>query len=337
MCALPADEGIVAPVVNPTQIWHLAHLAVARSALAAHDGEGASNDAGLRKHLQQVAEQAWRDYVLLVATSPAEREGLIALGEPTHITLSQAEGAPVAHWNANNPNLAGLFGELMVPGRDGKPSHHISDMFRPVDIDALPSGRKTMPIADSRHASVAAVHEITALLERDVERIIRGTEPQDAWGALLEHARFLRGAATATLEILPEDHYRGWNTKLTVPAGLQQVAMLVDQHAATNTAQQRLALFYVARCFTDIIARSERQHPGNAARRCYVVREQLTMDLLLIRKVLDGINATAAASVGADPDAVVSMVLFRALGHSKPVYVAIPKDGLPPLADITAA
>lgn len=337
MSALPADEGFVAPVVNPSQIWHLAHLAAARAALAAVDpATGPGQESSVRQHLQRVAEQAWLEYVRLVATSPAEREGLMVLGEPTHITLNQAEGAPVAHWNANNPSLAGVFGELMVPGMDGKPSHHISDMFRPVDLDALPPGRRAMPLADSRHASVAAVHEITALLERDVERIIRGVEPPDAWRALLVHARFLREAAAAALDALPEDHYRGWNSRLTAPAGLQQVAMLVDHHAGTNTAQQRLALFYVARCFTDAIAKSEREQPDNAARRCYLVRERLTADLLLIRMVLDGLNATAAVSLGVDPETVVSMVIFRARGHSKPVYVAIPRDGLPPPAAITA-
>jgi hypothetical protein len=341
MGALPADEGIVASVVNPAQIWHLAHLAVARAALSASPRCDTSGEAAalcaLRSHLQQVAEQAWQDYVRLVALTPAEREGYLALGEPTHITLNQAEGAPVAQWNANNPSLAGVFGELAVPGEGGAFSHHISDMFRLIDLEALPAARRLMPLADSRHASVAAVYEITNLLERDVDRIIRGVEPADAWRAMLTHARFLKEAASETLSYLPEDHYRGWNTKLTAPTGLQQVAMLVDQHAGTNTAQQRLALFYVAKCFSDLMSRADREHPGNAGRRCLLVREQITRDLLLIRQVLDGLNATAAFSLGFQPDSVHSVVFFRAIGHSKPVYVAIPKENLQPPAAITAA
>jgi len=331
MSALAVDDGIVATIVNPPQIWHLARLAAFREAIDRLP-EALTDTAveAYRNDLRRCVEQAWREYVEQVAMSPAERSGFLNLGAPTHITLNPEEGAPVAHWNGNNPALAGIIGELVIPGEaaTGTPPYPLSDPFRPVDLKALPEGTRHFPLSDSRHTAIAAVTELCTLLDRDISRIIDNVESGHAWRNLVRHASTLKLAATETLNLLPKDHFRNWDTTLPRISNLPAAPQAVDQRAATTVAQQRIALHYVAQCFADVINRVEARYPHDADLRCTAALTEVRACLSLLRQALDGMNAGAATQLQMRLEDVVAMVIFRATGHSQPVFVAIPSHAV---------
>lgn len=340
------DEGVVTSVFNADQAWHLAWLAATRQAIARFP-ELSPDEAGMIKasavatylaDLRRCAEDAWREYVKLVALSSADCDAYFALGEPTHITLNQEEGAPVAHWNSNNPALAGAFGELLVPGdaTTGVPAYNVSDPFKPVDLAALPEGTLKLPLTDSRHTATAAVHELVTFLERDLGRISSCNTQEQAWRAMLQHSRFLKAGARVALSHLQHDHYRDWNPHLPVLHAIQAAPRMVDRHAATTTAQQRIALHYVADAFSAMLAKCEDRHPDDAPQRVEMVLHQVGAARALLQQMVDGLNATVVASAGHDAQAHVAMVVFRPIGHTHPVFVAIPRASVAPPAHLPA-
>lgn len=328
-------DSAVSSISNPEQVWYLARLTAYRD--AAHifqevESCDSQDDQAKVKlaldHIRACADKAWLDYVRLVARTPAERSAYLELGEPEHIRLNTEEGAPVAHWNSNNPSLAGVFGELLVAHNEA-PHYHVSDPFKPLDLAALPPGTFTEPLRDSRHCAIAAMHELVTLLCRDIERIIQDNSPPATWKAMRKHSQFLKQGARISLTYLQHDHFHNWDPVLPITPSFQHAPHLIDQRAATTTAQQRIALHYTAQCFGRLLEEVESQSSDDAKHRVDSATAALQRVARDLEASLDLMNNAILGAARIDPESVVTLVVFRPINMPQPMFVAIPRDSLP--------
>lgn len=339
-------EGPITTISDPEQVWHLARLATAREAIAVFpsidpDTVPPTVLSAVSAYLDQLdrcAHDAWADYVRLVAFSVAERDAYMAMGEPEHIRLNQEEGTPVAHWNANNPSLAGVFGELLVED-EGAPSFHVSDPFRPMDLSALPPSALKIALRDSRHTAIAAMHELVTLIYNDFKGIVRMHGAQESWPVVRRHCQFLKSSARISLSFLQHDHYQQWDPTLEPFAGLQQAPLQIDQKAATTTAQQRLALHYASHGYGAVLEKAEVKSGRTGVDRIEAAHDLLRSGLADLGRALDAMNATILGVGGIDPAGVAAMVVFRPVSMGEPtltpMFVAIPREELSPPTPIT--
>ena len=329
-------DSAVSSISNPEQVWYLARLTAYRDAFhvfQAVDTSSISSDELQQirlalDHVRDCADNAWLDYVRLVARSPAERSAYLELGEPEHIRLNTEEGAPVAHWNSNNPSLAGVFGELLVANGEA-PHYHVSDPFKPLDLAALPPGAFKEPLRDSRHCAIAAMHELVTLLRRDIERIVQDNPPPAAWRAMRRHAQFLKQGARISLSYLQHDHFRNWDPTLPLTPNFQQAPHLIDQRAATTTAQQRIALHYTAQCFGRLLEDAESMSSDDTKHRVDSALAALQQAAQDFDASLDIMNSAILSAARIDPAEVVTLVVFRPTNMPQPMFVAIPRNALP--------
>lgn len=332
-----SDEGLdgrLWTVQDHVQAWHLSRLATLREIQAALSGIDPQSFAEgdwdrLQGMLQAGIEEAWTSYVRQVTRHPEDQRDFFAFGQPDQIELDPEQRTIVVHWKASHPYLQNPFGELRLSFQDG-PAFHISDPFKPIDLASLPEGTFQAPLQDSRHGAVAAMHQLVALVHRDMSRLMNEHPPAEVWKAMRNLARFLQAGANVSLHHLQRDHYRDWDTNLGMPTCFLDAPSHIDRKAATTAAQQRIALHYTAALFSELLSKVMDLFQDDDERRVQVVLEELALAETGLLEALETHNRAILLPAGIDPAKVVALVAFRVSGGMGPILVAIPKRKLEP-------
>jgi len=329
----PLEDNDVTAVGRPDQAWHLARMEAFRTladlcSTIPRPGSAESCEDPfhlIRDEANRLARQSWADFVGTVARSDRERLALLPLGAGTQVELPQNEGTPVIHWPEDSAVDLGPFGQILVPEdvAAGTFSYALTDPFLRIDVASLPAGTRHWRMTDTRHASTAAVVELARALQTDVERIADAGDSGKVWRTMIGHAHTLQIGAEASLTYLPHDHYRSWEPRLPKLMHLEQAPLFVDSHAATTTAQQRLALHYIAEYFRGLLTSIESKATRHDDR-VRLVRDALRADYAGLARVYEDMNASRLRGEGLDPSEFSAFVAFRPRDYKHPVIIAVP-------------
>lgn len=335
MKTLPDSD--VTPVLRADQAWHLARMAAFREAseIVRSCGAGTIDAAVAAAELDRDAREAWARYIDSIARFERERVSFLNLYSDVTAELSDTEGTPVVHWHDHPSVDMGLFGEFIVPEDPaaGTARYALSDPFMPLNLTALAAGSQYWRIIDTRHTATAAVAEFSKVLSIDVKRILAASQGDDCWRTLISHAHLLQQGAETSLSYLGHDHFRGWDPRIPTLTRLDQAPAYIDQHATTTTAQQRLALHYVAEYFRRLITTAE-EHHQDRTRRAEALSEELLSDLDSIQRLYDELNTARMRAEGIAPEHYTALIAFRPKGLMHPVFVAIPVQSTDTVAQI---
>jgi len=347
-----ARDGAHAIIVTGTaQAWHLARLDMARDVIdelaAAISTTEPDNDTHRRvrrviESLNDRTLQEWQAFVDVATSTEMDRDAMLKVGVPEKIDLNDIEQVVNLMWQGSldvRQENWGVFEVHAEKDRTGQ-SFNLTTPFREVRISSLPEGTRLIRINDKRHAATAALAEILSMIRRDLRGFSQGFNSTQVWQRMAFQAAFYHKAVRAAAKTLPADEFLSWEASLParhvamhqkdkktgLDAEILDGPRLIVELAGTARAQQILALFIVARFYTDLVNECEREmfeqrEPAWVERTVIALTEAGE----IMDRAIAGYNTALMAFYRLPSDQYHAMTILKPVPRDVPILAVIPQ------------